>query len=114
MLFLTVFVGLGCVSVWGFVSVQAEIARHRPREPFHSLANKFAVDPSIWDDNAPRSLRRRYILTGACTPLALLYLAHFIWNHDPRPDRLGGTILLCTFALITGGDLIRKTIRHGF
>lgn len=111
---LVLFIACLCIAAWGFNSVVIQVAKQRPREQLFSLRNRYDVDEYIWDEKAPRSLRRRYVLCMACVPLGLLCLARFIWTNETAPDhKLIGVSLAGLFALIVAVSLTRKALRYG-
>ena len=105
----------GFAAAWGFASVQSVVAKTRPHERFDGLSNRYLVDLYVWDGDIPRRLRRRYVLTGFCLPLALLSLAHFVATHGPRTTHQEvGVFLAVVMAAYVTGCLVSKVIRHGW
>ena len=103
-----------CIFLWGCSPVLTEVAKQTPREPLNSIKNRFAVDSYIWSDAAPRALRRRYVLAGACMSAAMLCLASLAGNSAPQSDRQVVGVVLCLIAAaVIAVDLVRKIIRHG-
>jgi hypothetical protein len=102
------------VATWGFHSVQVELAKRQPRLSINSLKSRFNVDPFIWSSDAPRELRRRYILCSACVPLGMLCLV-YLAVHDPfHPERhLVGGLVASLGTALTSLSLVVKVVRHG-
>jgi hypothetical protein len=114
-MFLLLTVVLVVISASGFLAVQAEVARQRPGEPFNSLRNRMAVDDYVWGGEASKDLKRKYIFTSACFPIAMLSLTgHFLFHSEQiikHPELPGLSI---TFSIITATWLLWKVVRHGF
>ncbi len=103
------------IAAWGFLSVQAEVAKRNPIDSLNSVKNRFAVDPFIWSKEAPRGLRRRYVFCSACLPLGMLCFAYLALQSSSDPEqRLAGIFFGVMGAVIIGVTLLVKVIRHGF
>lgn len=103
-----------CIAGWGLNSVAIEVANRRPHEPLFSHRNYLEVDEYIWSDKAPRTLRRKYILTQACAPVMFLCFAWLAWTQNYMPERRVPCVILGGMgAMVSAVILVRRVIKHG-
>lgn len=102
------------IAGWGFMSVMSELAKWYPREPVDTISRRLEVESFVWSSRASRALRRRFVVTQACTVPASLCFAALVWLNETNPDlRVWGTVAFCSLSIFIAGWLARKVIRRG-
>jgi hypothetical protein len=102
------------IAGWGFMSVMSELGKWYPQEPVDTISRRLEVDGFVWSSRAPRALRRRFVVTQACTVPAFLCLAALVWLNETNPDvRVWGTVAFCSVSIFVAGSLAWKVIRRG-
>jgi hypothetical protein len=103
-----------CVAWWASNSVRSKIAELNLLKDVPSVGGHLAIDPFIWSEQAPSSLRRRHVLSQFCVVMATCCLAGIAWNNEDGSDFYRFAALICAGGAIFGAAwLAWRIARHG-
>lgn len=104
------------IGAYGLQEVMAYAGKARPTEPIRSVRNATEGQIMVWQRDAPRGLRRRYVVSQYIAYAGVPVFLYGLWNDERFPQQAKLVISIGVFGIgfFQVARLTLNLIRHGF